>query len=306
MSFMKICRLMAILFLFPSITVAQDVTGDHMLEFEQFGSHLKTMDDLNKENLRLKKKLSSIEKKSKYDFTFHKPNYMLPYSWQSTTDDRLHEEAKFQLSVKQFLFPLGDLDVYTAYTQKSFWQIYDQKKSRPFRETNYNPELFIKTQSFQTEYGLAAFAFGYEHESNGEKEPVSRSWDRLYLLSEFQRGPAHLALKFWYRFPEDDKEYTEDPEGDNNPDILDYYGYGDLVVNLNYDWVKFSIYGRYNASQEKGAFEASMFLLLSENSDVAFMMQYFDGYGDSLIDYNRHMNRWSIGVAVTGWNDLNY
>ncbi|NIP73939.1 MAG: phospholipase A, partial [Gammaproteobacteria bacterium] len=54
--------------------------------------------------------------------------------------EREREEAHFQISLKSRL--LECFPIYFAYTQRSHWQVYDEAASRPFRETNFNPEFF--------------------------------------------------------------------------------------------------------------------------------------------------------------------
>ena len=55
---------------------------------------------------------------------------------------------------------------------------------------------------------------------NGKDKELSRSWNRLYLEGNFQYSELFIIPKIWYRIPEQD---------DNNPNIEDYYGYGDLT-----------------------------------------------------------------------------
>ncbi|MCZ6646619.1 MAG: phospholipase A, partial [SAR324 cluster bacterium] len=56
-------------------------------------------------------------------------------------DNRQNDEVKFQISFKKRLFE--PIPLYVGYTQKSFWQIYSDSSSRPFRENNFNPEGFF-------------------------------------------------------------------------------------------------------------------------------------------------------------------
>ena len=79
------------------------------------------------------------------------------YQGQTVTDERLPDEAKFQISFKRRLFEYEWVPLYLGYTQKSFWQVYDGPKSRPFRENNYNPEMFLAWSGLGSEpvhYGV--------------------------------------------------------------------------------------------------------------------------------------------------------
>lgn len=65
------------------------------------------------------------------------------YDW---AENARKDEVKFQLSLA---FPLwrgilGPNSVLGAsYTQKSWWQLSNSEESSPFRETNYEPQLFL-------------------------------------------------------------------------------------------------------------------------------------------------------------------
>ncbi len=76
------------------------------------------------------------------------------YNW---SENARKDEVKFQLSLA---FPLwrgilGPNSVLGAsYTQKSWWQLSNSKESSPFRETNYEPQLFL---GFATDYRFAGW-----------------------------------------------------------------------------------------------------------------------------------------------------
>ena len=93
-----------------------------------------------------------------YVLTAHKINYILPvmttdalnkeaYSSFDGYEDNLENvEAKFQVSFKvplnnDTLLIQGD-GLYFGFTLQAWWQIYAENISKPFRETNYQPELF--------------------------------------------------------------------------------------------------------------------------------------------------------------------
>lgn len=246
----------------------------------------------------------------------HKPTYFL-FTWTSFDEDRQKEELKFQISFKQRLYPWRELTgedtrykLYFAYTQKSFWQVFDTDHSSPFRETNYNPELFIRTPKYKPDWGVWSIDGGYEHESNGQDVPLSRSWDRLYIKPRLEKGIFFADYKLWYRFEEKKKDDELDTEGDDNPDIKDFYGISELRFGIDFsehpgaknNWLfqiqksVISIMLRYNFEKEKGAVQADYFLPLSNNFKVYF--QYWDGYGESLIDYDQRLTKYGFGLAL--------
>ena len=232
-------------------------------------------------------------------FKAYKANYLLPWSQaEPEIEDRMSLEVKFQISIQQMLLELWDFDLSIGYTQKSFWQTYDQDKSRPFRETNYNPEIFIKTPELNTLGTNWKAIIGYEHESNGENLPYSKSWDRFYSRLMVHFDGFHLDYKLWYRIPEKKKEDANDPEGDDNPDIADYYGFSEATIDIYIGEGLLSMFARLNPVEEKGAYQLD-FSYPFPGKRIYWYLQYWNGYGESLIDYNRRLSRFGIGIMVT-------
>lgn len=229
--------------------------------------------------------------------SFHKNMYIAPLSYAEDYNG-LQTEVVFQLSFKARLFG-GPL--YFGYTQRSYWQAYDKDNSSPFRETNYNPEVFARFQPgdwWSNQWGID---LGIEHESNGREVPDSRSWNRLYTMAFHEGEHDMLSIKAWYRLKEDPKPTTFAAEGDDNPDILDYYGYGELRYRRCLDGQRclqlFESMLRGNTSTGKGAIEL-MWSFPAESEQMSWFISLFSGYGESLIDYNHHQNRVAVGVTL--------
>lgn len=247
--------------------------------------------------------------------TPHKPNYLMPltYSWHPNTapfptneGELQHLEMKFQLSFK---LPLARrlfndrVSIYFAYTNQSYWQAYNSDFSSPFRETNHEPELFM---TYLTDYSLLGFKYrlttlGISHQSNGRSGEFSRSWNRVYADLVFERGNFAFSLKPWYRIPENEKSSPTDATGDDNPDIEEYMGYGELRIAYKWHQHAFSLMLRNNLRNEdnRGAVELGWSFPLANKLKV--YTQYFNGYGESLIDYNAHTSRFGVGIALTDW-----
>lgn len=205
-------------------------------------------------------------------------------------------EVVFQISAKQ---SLGLPGLYFAYTQKSFWQAFDTENSSPFRETNFNPEVFYRFEPgrcshFPETMGLD---LGGEHESNGQNAPVSRSWNRIYAAPFFQFKDTLVYTKLWFRVPEEDKPYAGAAEGDDNPDINHYLGYGEIHVyqNLFDDTHTIHAMGRAT-SHHRGAFALNYSAEIPPLS-CSFMLYVFTGYGESLIDYDNSVTRIGAGLS---------
>lgn len=228
--------------------------------------------------------------------SLYKPNYFLPITWSDEANTNDDAEAQFQISFKQ---RIAHTHVFFAYTQVSFWRLWDSDDSRPFRETNFNPELFYRWRAKKHPFGPVDIDFGLEHESNGQSLPDSRSWDRVYIRPIYMTRDWRVQLKLWARvFDPDEPSTVDNPDGDDNPDIIDFMGYHQLEV----DWRiagerRLSLMNRYNFDEGNGALR----LRYSEPTTaegIYWFVQLFHGYGESLIDFDREISRVGVGVAL--------
>lgn len=247
-----------------------------------------------------------------FSITQYRQNYILPISYVSNPgavgDENLtaetvdHKEAKFQISVKLPLYlkeKTAD-GLYFGFTLTSFWQLYNKAVSAPFRETNYEPEIFYQRRATINilGYDFNAFQFGFNHMSNGQSGLRSRSWNRLYASVLFSDYDDVYYLKTWYRLPEEAKTFVDDPAGDDNPDIEDYYGRFEFAYGTRVGDVKLLASFRNNLKIDgnKGSVGINLTYPLSNRYEL--LLHYFNGYGDSLIDYNRHQQRIGLGVQL--------
>lgn len=227
-------------------------------------------------------------------FSLHRENYLLPLTWGNTATSSKDAELKFQFSFKQQIYR----GLFFAYTQKSFWRVLDQEESRPFRETNYNPELFYRLQRPAANWGIWGGDLGIEHESNGSREPTSRSWNRVYLAPFVEYGKLRAELKLWRRLSEEAKKTPEDTSGDENPDISDFYGYGELRLAYVNAWRhRAALMTRWNFATDNGAVQID-YSVPTGTRNLFVYGQFFSGYGESLIDYNRSITRYGIGILI--------
>lgn len=206
-------------------------------------------------------------------------------------------EARFQISFKARLWASEDRrwGAWAGYTQQSQWQIYNGDISRPFRETNYMPELILSYRPGVSFGGFhwRLFNVGYNHQSNGRSDALSRSWDRIFAEFGIERDNFALLIRPWYRIEEDEGK-------DDNPDITDYYGHGDITALYKWHDHSFTLMGRGNFNTGKGAAQFTWTTPRLLGS-VRGYFQLFSGYGDSLIDYNWNQNAVGVGIAL---NDL--
>jgi phospholipase A1 len=211
-----------------------------------------------------------------------------------------NKEMKFQISIKGHLLGENRHSLWFGYTQLSFWQIYDTEHSTPFRESNYEPELIY---SYHPEHPLrtpgmnsSLLNVGFVHQSNGQTLPRSRTWNRLYVQVGLERdfgdyGRLTLLPRWWKRigsgtFMEDD-----------NPDITQYLGKSDLEARYYLDeTILCATIKRHSLQLDLAIPSPGILGLKLKDSNVH--LQLFDGYGESLIDYNQRHRTIGLGMSM--------
>lgn len=258
------------------------------------------------------------EKNGRFLFRPYKPVYFFPVFYSSdlnrlpqTSNPRTtatessnldHLEAKFQLSFKTKLAQnlIGEKgDLWLGYTQTSRWQIYNSAESRPFRETNHEPEFIF---TWKTNYKLLGFkgrmlSLSLNHQSNGQNEPISRSWNRVILTVGLDRPDWALLIRPWWRIPE-----TSDEE-DENPNILDYVGRAEfLLIHRKSNSHQIATQIRHSlkdGEEDRGSIEFNWSYPCFDR--LRCHAQLFHGYGESLIDYNHRTTAIGLGVNLLEW-----
>jgi phospholipase A1 len=248
--------------------------------------------------------------------TPYKPMYVLPIRWTNNPNEQPisgnvdpdyvapdgvdydNIETKFQLSFKtkvlQSIF-WGHVDVWVAYTQISHWQIYNNNLSRPFREVNYEPELILNIPVTFNFLGFKARMVGVaiNHQSNGKSEPFSRSWNRVIFHAGLERKNWTIYVRPWVRLP---------AERDDNPDIAEYVGRGDVNVIYTKNGNILSFIGSHNLnfnSKARGNSSFSWSYPIKNNFKGYLLISH--GYGETLIDYNHLQTTVGLGVSLIEW-----
>lgn len=257
---------------------------------------------------------------NRFVLTPHKRNYFLvTYSdFPGASDDEFKEltgdddaelddaETQFQVSLKVALardtFTDGDA-VQFGFTIKSFWQTFNDDQSSPFRETNYQPEIWYRTpipwKVFDSDTML--WGIGAEHQSNGRTQELSRSWNRVYTTLTWLKDDLAFRFKPWYRIPECSKDDPTDSDCDDNPDIHRYMGYFEMSGIWHKEGHEVGVEVRNNvgsgASHSRGAIQVDYTFPVWGR--VRGYAQLFNGYGQSLIDYNNNITSAGIGFLLS-------
>jgi phospholipase A1 len=133
------------------------------------------------------------------------------------------------------------------------------------------------------------------HMSNGRADPLSRSWNRVILNFGLDRENWALTLRPWFRIKEDRAD-------DNNPDIEDYMGRGDATLVYNKDGHEFALIARHSL---RGGDRSHGSVQLDYGFPITNLLrghvQVFDGYGESMIDYNHKATYIGLGVSLLEW-----
>ncbi len=233
-----------------------------------------------------------------------------------TPENYQRGETKLQLSVRTKiatgLLKSGDGDdedrdsLWVAYTQKSYWQIFNSELSRPFRTTDHEPELiyiYPHQISLPGGWDYRLSGVGLVHQSNGQTLPLSRSWNRVYLTGAAekilsQESSLRLQARVWDRLRESGE--------DENPGIENFIGRAELTGawKINNQHTVGATLRHSLRKEARGSASAEWLIAPSSSPNytgLRYHLQIFTGYGDSLVDYNRRRTAISLGLSLVDW-----
>ncbi|MEM6841506.1 MAG: phospholipase A [Bacteroidota bacterium] len=225
-------------------------------------------------------------------FGIFKDNYFITGAPIGETPTRMNADAKFQISFKHRLtdrkLPFGTY-LFLTYTQKSFWNIYQE--SSPFEETNYNPGLGLGKLLFRNGKLDGIALLQVEHESNGLPPENSRSWNSLSVsYLKFATDNLPVGLKVWLPFG-----YTKD-----NEDLMEYIGYQELTANWRItDRLLFDAQLRKSADwNNRGSLQLGLSYKIDLDANQHLYLQWWQGYAESLIEYEQVSSMLRLGIAI--------
>lgn len=260
--------------------------------------------------------LDPEDKRGTFNFTGYRPNYVMPLHYTSRINRSpmsptqaavslpayRRVEAKFQLSLRTKVAQdvlIDNADVWLAFTQQAMWQIWNGADSKPFRNTDYEPELIYMVpvpKGLRELPGGVTWRFGQvalAHQSNGQSDPLSRSWNRVYFGTGFERGNWTLTARYNHRL-------DEGPDTDNNPDLQHFRGRGELALAWSAGPATTTLQWRSSFNNTKRGnlqLEWSYPVFSDQPNGLRWFVQGFSGYGETLTDYNFKQNSFGAGVS---------
>ena len=226
-------------------------------------------------------------------FSLYKDTYFVGGTVLGGTPDKHNSDVKFQISFQQRLtksvLPWNTY-LYLFYSQKAMWNVFE--RSLPFHDLNFNPGVGISRFIILKGHLVGKATMMIEHESNGRDGTASRSWNKISWAGEAYISPFLMAhAKFW--IPIIDGEY--------NKDILKYMGIsqaGFQAKSLDDKWVLDMTLVKRQGWNFNFNTIVQLGYRINHNSNQFIMLQYYNGYGESMLDYNQYHSRIRIGLLI--------
>ncbi|MDE6282791.1 MAG: phospholipase A [Muribaculaceae bacterium] len=228
-----------------------------------------------------------------YYFGLYKDNYFIFGPPINTTPDKHNTNIKFQISIAQKLtkstLPWGTY-LYLFYTQKVFWNVLEN--SMPMTDLNFNPGVGLTKPLFVKDRFIGKLSLILEHESNGRDGEASRSWNRVSFSSSIMVDPNFVvSAKVWIPII----------DGQNNRDILKYCGIYQFGWQFQSSNRKLSL-GVTLTKRMSGFFDYNTCIEAawrwSVKSNQYLFMQFYNGYGEGLLDYNVYTSHIRVGIVI--------
>lgn len=225
-------------------------------------------------------------------FTLFRDNYFSGGIPLGTKPTGHNSDVKFQLSISQRLtkskLPF-DSYLFIQYTQKAFWNVF--RESLPMRDLNFNPGIGLGHLIIRHNKYIGKAYLMLEHESNGRDSIDSRSWNKITLS---------CALVLNDNWETQFKTWIPIIDGENNKDILKYNGIFQFAVNYRTCNKRLQIGALI--TQRKAWFGFNTQLELSykfnKRENQFFFIQYYNGYGENLLEYNQYKNMLRVGFVI--------
>lgn len=226
-------------------------------------------------------------------FTLYKDNYFIVGTSVGDKPTGENSDVKFQVSIAQRLTKStlpGHSYLFLMYSQKCMWNVF--KESMPMRDLNFNPGIGLSKQLIVKDRLIGKATLLIEHESNGRDGKESRSWNKISLAAGIFIDPqVMIHAKYWIPII----------DGGENRDILKYSGI--YQTGLQYMSPNGRFGGAITLIKRQGwnlnfntIVELNYRIFRKENQ--FFFVQYYNGYGENLLDYNQFHSRLRVGLVI--------
>jgi len=206
------------------------------------------------------------------------------------------------MSIKYNLLWPFESGIYFAYTQLSYWKIFDT--SSPFKDNNYMPEVFYKFESRRNLFNIFIPGLDYvqispySHRSNGrESGPADRGEDKYYGEIQVSKGQV-------YNFGARGKVFNYYHIANGNKDINDYHKNYEASVffklrsrNVKYldkEEISFSWGG--NPLDKGWAMGEISLRILTTYIQPKLYIQWFHGYDEFMLNYDKKTSAVRAGL----------
>lgn len=225
-------------------------------------------------------------------FGLYKDNYFTVGTAIGQKPNSMNSDVKFQISLSIRLtnatLPWNTY-LYLFYTQKTFWNVF--QNSMPMRDMNFNPGIGWTKPFFSKGKYIGKMTLIVEHESNGRDSIESRSWNRIALSgSAVINDWLMVHAKYWIPIV----------DGENNRDLLHYAGlfqWGFTLTSSNRRWRGGLTFVKRKGKPWDMNTIAEVSWKVDKKSNVNLFAQYYNGYGESLLDYNQFRSRLRVGLV---------
>lgn len=226
-------------------------------------------------------------------FGFYKDNYFTAGTAINQKPDQYNSDVKFQFSISARLtrstLPWNTY-LYLFFSQKVLWNVF--QNSMPMRDLNFNPGIGLSKLLIIKGKLVGKLSLILEHESNGRDGDASRSWNKVSFAGNIFLDPQLMIHgKFWIPIV----------DGMHNKDILKYSGI--YQVGMEW-WNKKHRFGASLILTKRSGWNLNFNTTLElsyrvfSRDNMYLFMQYYNGYGECLLDYNKYHSRLRVGICL--------
>lgn len=226
-------------------------------------------------------------------FGLYKDNYFIFGPSIGPRPTKENTNVKFQISIAQRLtrttLPWGTY-LYLFYSQKCFWNVLEN--SMPMTDLNFNPGIGLTKPLFVKNRYIGKLTFLIEHESNGRDSTASRSWNKIALAANVMLTNNLMVHG---------KIFIPIVDGENNCDIIHYTGFwqaGAQILSNDRRWMGGITVMKRNQWNLNANVIVDVAYRLFNNANQYIFMQYYNGYGEGLLEYNKFHSQLRVGILI--------